>query len=127
MRITDELISEIAAKACSESQNPISIFSASPWDCAKRAARIALERLSTSGELIPDDAFAAIEGESNQLRELCTKHRNEASELRSALDDLLSWFPDKPSDPEWRLKGGQQGADDAVAHARNLVNLTPDT
>jgi hypothetical protein len=86
-----------------------------------------LDAAPASVEPVPLDAFKAIEAESNQLRELCTKHRLEASELRSALDDLLSWFPDKPSDPEWRLRGGQQGADDAVQHARSLINVTTDT
>lgn len=52
---------------------------------------------------------------------------NEAEDLRSALHDLLTWFPDKPSPPEWRLKGGEQGADEAVQHARSLIGLTIDT
>ena len=42
--------------------------------------------------------------------------------LRSALTDLLSWFPEKPSDPEWRIKGGEQGANDAVAAARAALD-----
>jgi hypothetical protein len=46
-QISDEIISEIAVKACAESNQasgPIGIiFSGSPYDCAKRAARIALE------------------------------------------------------------------------------------
>jgi len=42
-------------------------------------------------------------------------------ELREALEDLLSWFPEKPSDPEWRIKGGGLGADDAINHARQAL------
>ncbi|ALH82918.1 hypothetical protein [Sphingopyxis macrogoltabida] len=42
--------------------------------------------------------------------------------LETALGDLLSWFPDKPSDPEWRIKGGNYGADDAVEFARGTLS-----
>lgn len=42
----------------------------------------------------------------------------ENKRLGEALDDLLSWFPEKPSVPEWRLKAGKYGADDAVDAAR---------
>lgn len=45
--------------------------------------------------------------------------------LREALYDLLSWFPDAPSPPEWRLKGGEHGADDAIAHAREVLGVPP--
>lgn len=38
--------------------------------------------------------------------------------LEEALGDLMTWFPEEPSDPEWRIKGGASGADDAVAAAR---------
>ena len=47
--------------------------------------------------------------------------------LEGALVDLMSWFPEKPSDPEWRIKGGKFGADDAVEHARSLVEKEPAT
>ena len=47
--------------------------------------------------------------------------------LEGALVDLTSWFPEKPSDPEWRIKGGVFGADDAVEHARSLVEKEIDT
>lgn len=47
--------------------------------------------------------------------------------LEGALVDLMSWFPKKPSDPEWRIKGGVFGADDAVVHARSLVEKELDT
>lgn len=45
----------------------------------------------------------------------------EIAGLREALNDLLSWFPDKPSDPEWRIAAGVYGADEAVSVARNLA------
>ena len=47
--------------------------------------------------------------------------------LEGALVDLMSWFPQKPSDHEWRIKGGVFGADDAVEHARSLVEKELDT
>ncbi len=40
------------------------------------------------------------------------------AELERALKDLMSWFPAKPSDPEWRLRGELHGEDDAVEAAR---------
>lgn len=39
-------------------------------------------------------------------------------DLETALGDLLTWFPDKPSEPEWRLKAGEYGADDAIKVAQ---------
>lgn len=47
----------------------------------------------------------------------------ENERLRSVFADLMSWFPDEPSPPEWRIEGGKYGADDAVADAR--AALTP--
>ena len=44
------------------------------------------------------------------------------AELETVLEDLLSWFPDKPSEPEWRIKAGNYGADAAVSIARSLLN-----
>lgn len=44
------------------------------------------------------------------------------AELEMGLEDLLSWFPDKPSEPEWRIKAGNYGADAAVSIARSLLN-----
>lgn len=43
---------------------------------------------------------------------------SEVKRLREALGDLLTWFPEKPSPPEWRLKAGDNGADEAVEFAR---------
>lgn len=42
------------------------------------------------------------------------------AELEEVLGDLLSWF-DKPSEPEWRIKAGPYGADDAVEAARTAL------
>lgn len=67
-------------------------------------------------------------------RELLTEAADEIASLRArvevyreALVDLMSWFPKQPSDPEWRIKGGVFGADDAVEHARSLVEKELDT
>ena len=67
-------------------------------------------------------------------RELLTEAADENASLRArvevlreALVDLMSWFPEKPSDPEWRIKGGEFGADEAVEHARSLVEKEPTT
>jgi hypothetical protein len=49
----------------------------------------------------------------------------EVERLRAALRDLMTWFPDKPSPPEWRLPGGEYGADEAVAAARAALGDTP--
>ena len=66
--------------------------------------------------------------------EILTEAADEIASLRArvealegALVDLTSWFPEKPSDPEWRIKGGVFGADDAVEHARSLVEKEIDT
>jgi hypothetical protein len=68
-------------------------------------------------------AGAALDYYEEEVKELKTQ----SVELRSALHDLLTWFPDRPSPPEWRLRGGTQGADDAVEHARNLIAFTIDS
>lgn len=72
--------------------------------------------------------FHLISGQRTEILALIARirqaerERDEAlakvGELGTALDDLLSWFPYKPSDPEWRIKGGPHGADEAVAFAR---------
>jgi hypothetical protein len=49
----------------------------------------------------------------------------ENARLRETLNDLMTWFPDKPSPPEWRLPGGKYGADEAVAAARAALGDTP--
>jgi FtsZ-binding cell division protein ZapB len=47
--------------------------------------------------------------------------KREAVEAQQVLADLMSWFADKPSPPEWRIAAGKYGADDAVAAARAFV------
>jgi hypothetical protein len=47
------------------------------------------------------------------------------AKLEEVLGDLLSWFGDRPSDPEWRLKAGEHGADDAVQEARAVLAAAP--
>jgi hypothetical protein len=42
----------------------------------------------------------------------------EVERLHGALTDLMTWFPARPSPPEWRLPGGKYGADEAIAAAR---------
>ncbi len=49
----------------------------------------------------------------------------ERDRLRTALRDLMTWFPDRPSPPEWRLPGGKYGADEAVAEARAALGDAP--
>jgi hypothetical protein len=49
----------------------------------------------------------------------------EIERLRAALRDLLSWFPDEPTEPEWRLKAGEYGADDALEAARAALEVKP--
>lgn len=48
----------------------------------------------------------------------------EVERLREVLVDLVSWFPEKPSEPEWRLMAGKYGADDAISAARALSQET---
>lgn len=69
--------------------------------------------LEDSGDLARS-ALAALESE------VSTDLHEENRKLREALKDLMSWFPENPSAPEWRLPGGGQGADDAVQAARDL-------
>lgn len=45
--------------------------------------------------------------------------------LEEALIDLMSWFPEKPSRPEWRIPAGEGGADDAVTAARAALQEDP--
>ena len=42
--------------------------------------------------------------------------------LRQVLGDLLLWFPDEPSPPEWRFLAGEHGADEAVQAAREALD-----
>jgi hypothetical protein len=42
----------------------------------------------------------------------------EIERLHSALTDLVSWLPERPTSPVWQLEAGAHGADDAIAAAR---------
>lgn len=64
------------------------------------------------------NAHAAAIAERDALAALIA----ERDELRVALDDLMSWFPEKPSSPEWRFKAGEHGADAAVEAARAVLS-----
>lgn len=44
--------------------------------------------------------------------------RARVAELESVLADLVSWFPDKPEPPQWQIRAGEYGADDAIHAAR---------
>ena len=59
-----------------------------------------------------------IEGAISENERLLRENEN----LRTVLFDLLSWFPEKPSPPEWRIEAGERGADDAVQAARDAIN-----
>lgn len=51
-----------------------------------------------------------------------SRQQAENERLREALGDLISWFPEKPSEPEWRIRAGERGADDAVEAARAALD-----
>lgn len=70
--------------------------------------------LGSGAVVIPPRPAAADAG----VREALTR----VAKLEEVLDDLLSWF-DKPSEPEWRIKAGPYGADDAVEAARAALSL----
>lgn len=60
---------------------------------------------ASAAEPVPLNAFKAIEAESNQLRELCTKHRNESERLRKLLiscREAMLVSQDGLSGTDWR-------------------------
>jgi len=75
-----------------------------------RAMQTTISRLNRAAE---QDRTRFVEVATNAHRLAA-----ENAKLREALADLMTWFPDKPSAPEWRLPGGKYGADDAVEAAR---------
>jgi hypothetical protein len=79
----------------------------------------------------PDGVFSRWEGryDANNMEEAyCAGYAAakaepalRIAELEEVLVDLLSWFEGKPSDPEWRIKAGAYGADDAIQAARSAI------
>ena len=61
---------------------------------------------------------------ANTAETALTEAKAREGKLVEALRDLMTWFPDEPSQPEWRLTGGERGADDAVAAARAALKET---
>lgn len=88
------------------------------------SAADAIERLEREKNQLEHDKRLALKWASESDRELTTL-RARVAKMEEALGDLLSWFPDCPSEPEWRLKAGRYGADDALAHARSLLTEEP--
>lgn len=80
--------------------NAIDRFQQAPW--LPPAVRI-LNAITAAGWLSPSHAREQAE---------------RIARLEAALADLLSWFPDAPSKPEWRIPAGEHGADDAITEAR---------
>lgn len=76
------------------------------------------------GEFIArwEDAADGVHMDADTAEALAREFKRLKS-VEEALTDLLSWFPDKPSDPEWRIKAGEYGADEALDHARGLIAI----
>jgi chromosome segregation ATPase len=63
-------------------------------------------------------------GEAEKLTALAARHEKAliaGANMRVALADLTSWFPDKPTQPEWRLTAGVYGADEAIKAAQQIL------
>lgn len=73
-----------------------------------------VHRLNVKADMLTMGERIAWGSDSAIMREAAA----EIEKLRGALSDLLSWFPDKPTEPEWRIKAGGHGADDAITEAR---------
>ncbi len=62
--------------------------------------------------------------DSGPLREAATalaRLAGERDEVRALIEDLLSWFPEKPAPSEWRIRAGELGADGAISAARKFI------
>lgn len=78
-----------------------------------------LKALATDHECDDEmDAASTCDQAATAIQSLVARN----AELEMGLEDLLSWFPDKPSEPEWRINAGNYGADAAVSIARSLLN-----
>ncbi len=89
----------------------------------------AVERLAKGLEdMARREPYLGTAGVSARAQDAADTLRALAAErytLREALADLMSWFPDKPSPPEWRFRGGEYGADEAVKAARAALGDAP--
>ena len=93
--------------------------------CIPPAPDAAIERLTRERDeaAFERDAAASCMAAAENAR---TAAEAERDALREALSDLLSWFPEAPRrEPVWLLQGGEQGADDAIAHARAALGGKP--
>lgn len=92
MEITDEMIDKgIAAWHRAIIDAPDELVPERRKRCIRAVLDAALAAAPASAaEPVPLDAFKAIEAESNQLRELCTKHRSKTEKLRQDIAFLLS-------------------------------------
>jgi len=71
-----------------------------------------------------DSMLRKIEVLEAQLAALTERHEKAliaGANMRLALADLMSWFPDKPTEPEWCLKAGVYGADEAIKAAQQIL------
>ena len=79
--------------------------------------------LATDRECVEIEAKARSSGVMHWPELVRVFNRMRAAEkrvaaLEVALTDLLSWFPDEPTEPRWELKAGEYGADEAIDAAR---------
>lgn len=81
------------------------------WWLAQLGSSVLIDQVDDSSEdttaYVRADLFEALQAERDRLRE--------------ALDDLVSWIPEKPSKPQWQFEAGEYGADDAIAAAREAL------
>jgi len=80
-----------------------------------------LEALASLIERPPHDDVNLVQSVALRAAQAIRRVRAEREALHSALVDLVSWFPERQPEPEWRIKAGEWGADDAIAHARTLA------
>lgn len=83
-------------------------------------AHDALLRLRAENERLKAVVNAArVAAEELEYTEATLRAENEL--MREALADLVSWFPETKPVPEWKIRAGEFGADDAVEAARNAL------
>lgn len=77
--------------------------------------------LSSCQQLKPKLKQLLLHEEIAQLRTDLARVTEERDRLRAAMRDLVSWIPSEATTPKWQLKAGEYGADDAIQHARQLL------